>query len=362
MIEVQEPKLSLQLEGPREVLYGKKQLYHLKLTNTGTGDAENVVLTLMPIGSGANVPASHKAGVLPAGQEKALDVELTARQTGNLTIQVEARADGGVHTELSEKVMVRRAGLKVGIDGPKVQYVGTAASYAVTVRNPGNTPARNVNLSVTLPAGARYLSGIVGVRQDATGGRLEWTLETLAPDVEQSFALKCTMGTAGTGQVRLAATADDDLATSAEMQVQVQSVANLSMDVKDPAGPVPVGEEALYEIRIRNRGTREAQGVEIFGYFSRGVEPTAADGAPNRLGPGQVIFESIPSLAPGAEVVLKIRAKAEVAGNHVFRAEAHCKPLGARLIREATNLYYGDAPAVEQASREPPPDQRPQAK
>ena len=44
LIEVQEPKLLLQLEGPREVLYGKKKLYHLKLTNTGNGDAENVVL------------------------------------------------------------------------------------------------------------------------------------------------------------------------------------------------------------------------------------------------------------------------------------------------------------------------------
>ncbi len=170
------------------------------------------------------------------------------------------------------------------------------------------------------------------------------------------------MGLAGAGQIHLDATADDDLATSAEMQVQVQSVANLSMDVKDPAGPVPVGEEAAYEIRVRNRGTREAQGVEVFAYFSRGIEPTAADGAPNRLGPGQVVFETIPSLAPGAEVVLKVRAKAEVAGNHVFRAEAHCKPLGTRLIREATNLYYGDTPAAEQAARDPAPEDHPRAK
>ena len=48
MIEVQEPKLLLQLEGPREVLYGKKELYRLKLANTGNGNAENVVVTLDP--------------------------------------------------------------------------------------------------------------------------------------------------------------------------------------------------------------------------------------------------------------------------------------------------------------------------
>jgi len=57
----------------------------------------------------------------------------------------------------------------------------------------------------------------------------------------------------------------------------------------------------------------------------------------------------IPSLAPGAEVVLKVRARAEVAGNHVFRAEAHCKPLNVRLVSEATNLYYADVPVIEQS-------------
>jgi hypothetical protein len=124
---------------------------------------------------------------------------------------------------------------------------------------------------------------------------------------------------------------------------------------------VAVGEEAMYEVHVHNRGTKEAEGVQVFIYFSRGIEPTAAEGAPNRLGPGQVLFQPITSLAAGAEVVLKVRARADVAGNHIFRAEAHCKPLGTRLISEATNLYYSDNPTVQQATREPnaeksPPD------
>jgi hypothetical protein len=101
-IEVQEAKLSLQLEGPREVLYGKREVYRLKLTNVGNGAAENVAIMLMPIGGGENVPARHKIGTLTAGEEKSLDVELTARQAGNLTIQVDAHADGNVRTELCE--------------------------------------------------------------------------------------------------------------------------------------------------------------------------------------------------------------------------------------------------------------------
>jgi uncharacterized repeat protein (TIGR01451 family) len=345
MIEVQEAKLSVQLDGPREVLYGKKELYRLKLANTGNGNADNVVITLIPIGAGENVPASHKIGLLSAGEEKTLDVELTARQAGKLTMRAEVCADGGIRAELAEKVLVRRAGLKINLDGPKAQFVGTVATYAVRVRNPGTAPAHNVNFSIALPAGAKYLSGIDRARVDAAGGKLQWTIETLGPDVEQSFLLKCRLGAAGMSRMRLIATADDDLAASAEAVVQVDGVANLTMDVKDPTGPVPVGEEAIYEVSVRNRGTKEAQGVEVFGYFSRGVEPTSTEGAPSRLASGQVVFQPIASLAPGEEVVFKIHARAEVAGNHVFRAEAHCKPLSARLMREATNLYYGESAA-----------------
>jgi len=243
--------------------------------------------------------------------------------------------------------------LNLDIAGPKAQFVGAVTAYSVRVRNSGTAPARNVNLSIVLPAGAKYLSGIDGARLDAAGSKVEWSLETLGPDVEQSFTLKCRLATPGASRVRLSAAADDDLVASAEATVQVDAVANLTMDVKDPTGPVPVGDEAVYEVRVRNRGTKEAQNVEVVAFFSRGVEPTAAEGAPNRLAAGQVAFQPIASLAPGEEAVLKIRARAEVAGNHVFRVEARCKPLNVRLVSEATNLYYTEGPAAAQAAKTP---------
>ena len=249
--------------------------------------------------------------------------------------------------------MVRRPELKVNVNGPKAQFVGTVATYAVTVRNPGNAPARNVNLSIALPTGAKYLSGIERATVAAAGDKLQWTLETLSPESEQNFLLKCRLGATGVGRLQLVASADDDLAARAETVVQVDGVADLTLNVKDPAGPMPVGEETIYEVLVRNRGTKEAQGIEVSGYFSRGVEPTSAEGAPSRLDTGQVVFQPLASLAPGEEVVFKIHARAEVAGNHVFRAEVHCKPLGARLISEATNLYYGDNATGRQMAEGP---------
>ena len=95
-IEVQEPKLAMRLEGPREVHFGHREVYKLKLANSGTGPAENVVITLLPVAAGENQPAPHRIGPLAAGEERSIEVELTARQSGTLTIQVEARGDNGL--------------------------------------------------------------------------------------------------------------------------------------------------------------------------------------------------------------------------------------------------------------------------
>lgn len=356
-IEVQEPKLALKLVGPNEVFYGKKELFKLVLSNAGTGDAENVELSLMPIGTGENVQASHKVGVLKAGGTKTLEVELTARQSGNLTIQVEARGEGDLKAELSEKVLVRRGDLKIGLQGPKFQFVGTVGEYTATVGNQGNAPAKNIFIALTLPAGAEYLSGVEGARPTEDGKRLIWRLETLPAGEELTFAVKCRTDKPGVSQVKLEAVADDDLEVSAETTAKVEAVADLTMKVKDPVGPIPIGKEVVYEVRVRNRGTATARRVEVFAYFSRGIEPLKAEGAESRIAPGQVIFQPIDSLGPNEEVVFKIRARANAAGNHVFRAETHCKPLGARLISEATNRYYGDVHAAEQMATRPENDE-----
>ena len=79
----------------------------------------------------------------------------------------------------------------------------------------------------------------------------------------------------------------------------------------------------------------------------------SADGQPHRIGPGQVVFTRIPAIPPASELVLKVKAKAAVAGNHVFRAEVHCKTMGIRLVGEQVTHYYQDGPSTQQATSAP---------
>ena len=65
-------------------------------------DTENVVISLLPIGRTSDGVVSHKLGTLRAGESKAIDVELTARQSGKIAIKAQAYADGGLRTEAGQ--------------------------------------------------------------------------------------------------------------------------------------------------------------------------------------------------------------------------------------------------------------------
>ena len=350
LIEVQEPKLTMHLDGPREVLFNKKELYKLKLSNIGNGPAENVAITIMPINPSDGQAVTHRLGTIAAGDERTIEVELTARQAGRVVIRVEATGDNGSRAALAENVVVHRGGLAVELDGPAFQFVGTPANYRLVVRNPGDAPSKNVKLTAKLPTGMRFVSGSDGAKgEDAPeGGKVTWNLERLDPGAERVLQMKCTLAVSGPNRLEITSAADDELVASAEGVTRVEAVADVRLEVKDPDGPVPVGTEAVYELHIRNKGTKTAENVEVVSYFSNGVEPVSAEGHTHRIAPGQVVFDLIPAIPPATELVLTVKAKAQIAGNHVFRAEVHCKSAGTRLVREEMTHFYADGPSSEQ--------------
>jgi len=356
VIEVQEPKLSMRLEGPREVLYGKKEMYRLEFSNTGNGDAENVMITLAPLGPGQSLPTTHRLGTIRAGDKTAIEVEVTARQAGDMTINVGLRGDGGVRAELSEKILVLRPAIKVDVEGPKVQYVGTTAVYTLHLGNPGSAAAENLNLTAAIPPGAKYVASDPPGQLELDQSKVTWSLDHLAPGAERTFVVQCVLGLAGASRLDVYSTADGDLAASDTATTEVEAIADLVLDISDPTGPVPVGAETAYQMKIRNRGTKRAEGVDVTAYFSHGIEPISVAGSQYKIGPGQVVFDTIESLAAGEDLVLTINARASKAGNHLFRAELYCKPLGTRLVGEETTHFYDGGPLAQRSSRTPTGD------
>ncbi len=178
--------------------------------------------------------------------------------------------------------------------------------------------------------------------------KVTWTIPSLRAGAEQELQLTCSLNSPGTNRIQVLASATGDLNDNVATVTNVEAMADLKLEVVDPPGPLAVGEEMIYEVHIRNRGTKAAENVDVAGFFSNGIEPINAQGAPNQIAPGQIVFRPIASIAAGSEAVLRIKARADQAGNHVFRTEVSCPSAGAKLATEETTLFYGDGRASDE--------------
>jgi len=343
IVEVQEPKLELAITGPQEVRYGKPQRYRLTLRNPGTGLTEQVSLRLIPPGGDAQSATTQKIGDLKPGEVKNLDLELTARKAGELLIQADAFADGGLKAETTKTVLCRKPELKIDWRGPDKKYAGTVAAYYFRVRNPGTATTESVEVRVKLPAGAEFISADEGYSINTTTGVVSWQLAAINVREEQFMQLRCKITRPGKNDFELIAkTSDGELIDSKSFQTEVVALADLKLEVTDPQGPLPLGESVVYEIRVRNRGTTAAKNINIVGLFSEGIDPITAEGAQFSLRDGRVSFYPIKSLSAGHEILLRIHAKASQVGTHIFRTEVLCPELDIKLAAEEATRFFED--------------------
>lgn len=339
-VEVHEPRLQLSLAGARQVEFGSKQVYTLTLLNSGDGDATEVGIQLLPLAAGDPPPGTYKVGTLPAGASKTVELELLARQSGTVEIRAVARSAEGLEAQLSEVVEVLRPQLEIEVAGPAHQFALTPATYHIRLRNQGNATARKVRVSAILPPRGEFLSSGGDAEASQQDHELVWNLASLPPGAEKVLTLQCLLSVPGECRVELTAEAEHGVRATASHATRVTALADLVLDLADPKGPVPVGETAVYELRIANRGAASAENVQVVAYFSNGLEPLAAEGSRHEIATGTVQFLPIRSLAAGQELVLRIQARAETAGSHKVRVELTSPAPETSLVVEESTLFY----------------------
>ncbi len=334
-IEVQQPQLAVKIQGPTDVQYGEAKVFKIQLSNPGNGPAENVVVNLNATGA-AGQPST--IGTIAAGETREMEIELTARQAGIMKIDAVAQGDGGLQANSALEVMVRRAELAIDVRAPEMVFAGTDTSYAIHVTNRGDATAKGVILSLNLPQG---LENGVGIDQKPiTSAQPRWRLGDLTPGTERVFTLQCQLTSDGQNRMTANANGDGDVKASGIATTLVEAIADLKLYVNDPKGPVPVGQDVVYEVKVMNRGSKAANDIELVAQFSEGIEPSQVTGHRSEIVPGQVVFDTIRSLPAGGEMTLKITARAAKDGNLRFRAELTCADSDIKLVSEESTRFY----------------------
>ena len=216
---------------------------------------------------------------------------------GALNLATTAFADGNIKTTASHDIIVRRANLTMTIEGPPMKYAGSVGQYKVSIVNEGDAMATEVVGIVALPNGVKYLSGVSNAQASNSG--LKWDIGTLTSGGRRDFKMNCQLDASGDLLIQAGARGANDLAATSQCQTIVETVADLVLNVEDPKGPLPTGDSISYKIKVRNRGTKTANGVNLVMQFSEGIEPLKADGFKNKVENGQVVFDPIVRIDPG---------------------------------------------------------------
>ncbi len=336
-IEVRQARLELSLEGPSEAEFGVANSYRLHIRNPGSASAKNVNVKLGAASFGAS---DTQIDEILAGEEQAIDVELTFNERGAISINAEA-VSAELKSSATIDVLVKQAVVTAAITGSERVYHGSPSMYEVRVQNSGDMDSKVVRAELALPEGAEVLTKPEGA--SVMGHLLTWEIPTIKVGESVAFPVELNLWTAGEQRLALACKSEHGKPSVSTIATVVEAIADLKMVINDPIAPAPVGGTVTYEMSITNRGSRSASNVCAVAQFSDGIEPTSADGAQHRIVTGQVIFEPIARIEAGETKVLRVQARASSEGTHRFRAELRSDESEMRLVQEETTQYLGSA-------------------
>lgn len=231
---------------PTRISNGGELRFVVKVSNTGRGPLENVVVTdTFPEGIVPLSQPSASLGTLAPGES--LDVEFAGRaeRTGTFTNTAQASADRVAAVSSSCTVQVVQCQLDIALNGPDKIYYGEPANFTFSVTNVGDGEAEGCTVRVTD-------GGCLG------GGFQDFNVGPLAPG--QSFSQDWAVVARAVGSCTVSAESScgQRCARSVSVGTQVTGLPALQVEMTDKAldgseaGVFPVGSTFVYKLRLEN--------------------------------------------------------------------------------------------------------------
>jgi uncharacterized repeat protein (TIGR01451 family) len=341
--KVARPSLSMHKNGPTQALLSDTLNYRLTLTNTGSAELSNLLVTdLLPAGlehTSGKDRLSWIVGTLAPSQTQNIDYQVVAKKLGRLCNKVIATAAGGLREEMESCVTVGEMKLGLTMTGPARHYLNIPATYELTVSNTGTLPLTHVVITNPVPAQTTFLSAS-GAGQ-LVGNGVQWLIGTLAPAASRTVQIRLRALAPGRICNQAIATADRGLTEQAEACTDFSGASALSLAVDDTVDPVAVGGETSYNITVRNPGTKPVTRVQIVATVPEQMIVIGAGGASDNRKEGQKIIYAPLTLPPGGEARFRVDVKAQRPGDVRFKVELTADQLtaGPVLQEESTTIF-----------------------
>lgn len=344
---IQEPMLRVeQTVSPAKVLQGEQVRFRITVSNPGSGPARDVTVRAK-LSSGLRTSSGDEIveqtiPVLQAGQHVELDpLEADTIAGGEQTCTVTAESDdvakAPAEVKVARSVTVLRPELTLALQGPEMRYTDTPAEYRVVVSNPGTAAAKNIRVALTLPAsGGKLLKPWpAGAEWNAATQKLSWVIPNLEPTrgpepSKVTSTIRVRLG--GVGSYRIVADAKaGGLFAKDGITTSVSGMADIDLDVDEKKRVLDVNESTIFDITVKNLGTKDAKNLLVTAVLSPNVQVAATAGTDSEANydgksydagqPYTVVFPKIDSLAPRGELKLSISVDAKKAGSASCRVK-----------------------------------------
>ncbi len=346
--KVEEPMLKVALKGPNELMLGDPASQFITVSNPGTGTAHDVKVEAklsegLEHGSRGEKLVMEVGSIGP-GETRTVRLGLSAIKGGPQSISVTATSSSDAGGTASAQMNVIAPSLKIAVDGPGLRYKGRNAKYTLTVTNDGSVANNNIRVSQVVSEGFKFVSADKSGKYDASTKSVQWFVGRLEPG--QNAKVTCELNATALGDFAhtVAVLSDSGVRAEAKIETKVDGVASLTMELVDLDDPVETGVETMYEIRVRNEGSKPASGVSIACELPAGMELITAKAPVDAIVEGrQILFKSLDQVAPGGQAVYKIHVKGIEEGSHRMKVRMTGGGLTEPVVREEVTKVYSDA-------------------
>lgn len=362
--KVTRPRIAVNVTAAEVCKAGEEMLFQIKVTNSGTGPAQKMVLQaflsegmLHTNGAKLELPLDN----LPPGETKLVPLKAIAAKAGLQWCQITVGAQGSQDATAKASVNVVEALLQVTQTGPAKCMVRSEPEYTINLANPGTATTDPVMLYAVIPEGFDYLSASDNASYSEPHRAVVWKMAGIAPGGSKAFKVKVRATTAGDGLLRTIAQAVPEqvapavagaggapavrpvtrvLEAKTETAIKAEGVAAVRFEVRDLDDPVEVGKEAVYEIRVINQGTGACTNVQLVAAMAEGTAYTGSSGPTQVKAQGQnLVFDPIPTLAVKGEAVYQVKIRGATAGDMRFRVQLSCDQVRAPVVKEESTRF-----------------------
>ncbi len=346
VFKVQEPLLKVSISAPTDVVIGDPLVQGITITNPGTGVAQNVKLNIVtPEGleHSRGDRSSVDVGAVNPGESRVIRLSFTATAGGEQTVIAEVTGDSGLKQVAESTVNVIAPELKVAVEGSELQHVGREAQFTLSVTNEGTAAAENVRVSHRLPKGFEFVKADKGGSFDSAQGAVVWSIGHMKPNQSTQLKLQLQARQEGEFELQVLASAEHGLTAKASTTTNVEGSAELALEIQDLEDPIAVGQEAAYEVRVSNKGSKSADNIGLTFELPSGLELINVQAATQHLSKkGLILFDDLPTLPPGKTALYRIHVRSRAEGSQRVRARLTSDSIDQELIREELTKVHGE--------------------